>query len=164
MLAIVDRAIGLAIAVFVFRVLVLGSMPLRFAVAGLYHVVMLGIGLLVSTHVDTQQQATFVTFHIMMIDLLMSGPLTPVDSMPHWFRSHPNSTRCAISCSVGARCCSKAHAPSGLLARCDAERSRNRQALAGGADAPEADGVKAETVRSWDATFQCGEGAGRADL
>jgi ABC-2 type transport system permease protein len=34
--------------------------------------------------VETQQQAMFVTFFIMMIYLLMSGLFTPVDSMPHW--------------------------------------------------------------------------------
>lgn len=83
-LAMADLAIGLAIAVFVFRVPVLGSLPLLFAVAGVYLVVTLGIGLLISTHVDTQQQAMFVTFFIMMVYLLMSGLFTPVDSMPHW--------------------------------------------------------------------------------
>ena len=40
------------------------------------------IGLWISTIVETQQQAMFVTFFIMMIYLLMSGLFTPIDSMP----------------------------------------------------------------------------------
>jgi ABC-2 type transport system permease protein len=83
-LAMIDLTIGLLLGVFVFGVPVEGSLPLLFGVAGIYLVVTLGIGLLISTRVDTQQQAMFVTFFIMMIYLLMSGLFTPVDSMPRW--------------------------------------------------------------------------------
>ena len=41
-----------------------------------------GHRLWISTGADTQQQAMFVTFFIMMIYLLMSGLFTPIDSMP----------------------------------------------------------------------------------
>jgi ABC-2 type transport system permease protein len=83
-LAMIDLAIGLLIAWSVFGVPMRGSLLLLFAVAGIYLVVTLGIGLLISGRVDTQQQAMFVTFFVMMIYLLMSGLFTPVDSMPHW--------------------------------------------------------------------------------
>jgi len=83
-LAMADLAIGLAIAWSVFGVPMRGSLLLLFAVAGIYLVVTLGVGLLISGRVETQQQAMFVTFFIMMIYLLMSGLFTPVDSMPHW--------------------------------------------------------------------------------
>ena len=33
---------------------------------------------------DTQQQAMFITFFMLMIYLLMSGLFTPVRSMPEW--------------------------------------------------------------------------------
>ena len=46
--------------------------------------VALAIGLWISTLVETQQQAMFVSFFVLMIYLLMSGLFTPVDSMPHW--------------------------------------------------------------------------------
>jgi ABC-2 type transport system permease protein len=49
-----------------------------------YKLVALAIGLWVSAVVETQQQAMFVTFFILMIYLLMSGLFTPVDSMPRW--------------------------------------------------------------------------------
>ncbi len=68
----------------VFGVPMRGSLLLLFGATALYLVVTLGIGLLISSRVDTQQQAMFVTFFIMMIYLLMSGLFTPVDSMPHW--------------------------------------------------------------------------------
>jgi len=34
--------------------------------------------------VETQQQAMFVAFFVVMIYLLMSGLFTPIDSMPAW--------------------------------------------------------------------------------
>jgi ABC-2 type transport system permease protein len=55
-----------------------------FACAAVYLVAALGIGLWISTIVETQQQAMFISFFIMMIYLLMSGLFTPIDSMPHW--------------------------------------------------------------------------------
>ncbi len=83
-LALIDLTLGLIIGRFVFGVPMRGSILLLFGAAAAYLVVTLGIGLLISTRVDTQQQAMFVTFFIMMIYLLMSGLFTPVDSMPRW--------------------------------------------------------------------------------
>ena len=62
----------------------LGSILLVFGAAAVYLIAALGIGLFISTLVDTQQQAMFVTFFIIMIYLLMSGLFTPVRSMPEW--------------------------------------------------------------------------------
>ena len=83
-LAMGDMAVGLLLGWSVFGVPVRGSLLLLFGATGIYLIVTLGIGLLISSRVDTQQQAMFVTFFIMMIYLLMSGLFTPVDSMPHW--------------------------------------------------------------------------------
>lgn len=83
-LGLVDLGLGLIVAGVVFGVPMRGSLLLLFASAGVYLVVALAIGLWVSTIVETQQQAMFVTFFILMIYLLMSGLLTPIDSMPHW--------------------------------------------------------------------------------
>ena len=44
----------------------------------------LGIGLWISTVVETQQQAMFLTFALLMVYLLMSGLFTPVNAMPEW--------------------------------------------------------------------------------
>ncbi len=83
-LAMIDFAIGLMVGWLFFDIPVRGSLPLLFAVAAIYLMVVLAIGLWISTLVDTQQQAMFVTFFVMMIYLLMSGLFTPVDSMPPW--------------------------------------------------------------------------------
>jgi ABC-2 type transport system permease protein len=40
--------------------------------------------LLVSTIAETQQQALFVTFALLMVYILMSGLFTPVSGMPTW--------------------------------------------------------------------------------
>jgi ABC-2 type transport system permease protein len=86
-LAMVELTIGLIVGVLVFGVPVRGSVLLLFGVAGIYLLVALGIGLLVSTRVQTQQQAMFVTFFIINIYLLMSGLFTPIDSMAPWVRT-----------------------------------------------------------------------------
>ena len=84
LIGIVELALGLTIGVLVFDVPVRGSVWLLFGVAGLYLLVALGIGLWISTHVDTQQQAMFVVFFIVNIYMLMSGTFTPLDSMEPW--------------------------------------------------------------------------------
>jgi ABC-2 type transport system permease protein len=81
-LAMVDLAVGLAVARFVFGVPMRGSLLLVFAAAAIYLVAALGIGLWISTLAETQQQAMFITFFILVIYVLMSGLFTPVDSMP----------------------------------------------------------------------------------
>jgi ABC-2 type transport system permease protein len=45
-----------------------------------------GMGLIVSNHSSTMQQAMFVMFFILILFLLMSGFFTPVESMPAWAR------------------------------------------------------------------------------
>lgn len=83
-LGLVDLALGLAVGRLVFDVPMRGSVLLLFGSAALYLVVALAIGLWISTLVDTQQQAMFVTFFIMNVYLLMSGLFTPIDSMAPW--------------------------------------------------------------------------------
>lgn len=100
-LALVNLSIGLLVARLVYDVPIRGSLLLLFAAAGIYLVVALGLGLWISTAVDTQQQAMFVTLFILMIYLLMSGLFTPVDSMPRWVQllSELNPVRHFVSIS-----------------------------------------------------------------
>jgi ABC-2 type transport system permease protein len=83
-LGILNLAIGLLVAAIVFGVPMRGSLLLLFGSAAVYLVAALAIGLWISSIVDTQQQAMFVTFFIMNIYLLMSGLFTPIDSMAPW--------------------------------------------------------------------------------
>ena len=77
-------AFGLTVARIAFHIPMRGSLALVFAAAAVYLLVALGIGLWISTIVETQQQAMFVTFAINMVYMLMSGLVTPIQSMPGW--------------------------------------------------------------------------------
>src|SRR5262245_61959503 len=83
-LGLIEFALGLVAGRLVFDIPIRGSLLLLFGSAAIYLVVALAIGLWISTLVETQQQAMFVTFFIMNVYLLMSGLFTPVDSMAPW--------------------------------------------------------------------------------
>jgi len=77
-------AFGLTVGRLVFHIPIEGSVFLLFAFAGVYLWVMLGLGLLISTVSDTQQQSMFLSWFFLVIFVLLSGLFTPIDNMPHW--------------------------------------------------------------------------------
>jgi ABC-2 type transport system permease protein len=83
-LALVELAVGLVVAWLIFRIPFRGNLLLIFGLAGLYLLVMLGFGLLVSTVTETQQQAMFIAWFFLVVFILMSGLFTPIESMPQW--------------------------------------------------------------------------------
>ena len=83
-IALIELGLGLVVARLLFHVPMRGSIVLVFFAAAIFLVAALGIGLWVSTIVETQQQAMFISFFIMMIYVLMSGLFTPIRSMPQW--------------------------------------------------------------------------------
>lgn len=82
--AMIDLALGLLLAHLLLDVPVHGSLLLVFVAAAVYLVVALGVGLWISTVAETQQQAMFVAYSLLLVYLLMSGLFTPVRSMPEW--------------------------------------------------------------------------------
>jgi ABC-2 type transport system permease protein len=84
LLALVQLAVGTVLAELAFDIPMRGSVALVFAVAAVYLLVALGIGLWISTITETQQQAMFITFFVLIIYMLMSGLFTPIASMPRW--------------------------------------------------------------------------------
>src|SRR4051812_9945167 len=100
-LGLVDLGIGLLVGALVFSIPIRGSLLLLFGAASIYLVVALAIGLWISTMVETQQQAMFVTFFVMNIYLLMSGLFTPIDSMAPWVQvvSQANPVRHFVTIS-----------------------------------------------------------------
>jgi ABC-2 type transport system permease protein len=86
LLSLLIFSIGLIIAKLVFDIPMRGSLLLVYAAAMIYLIVVLGLGLWISTVTRTQQQAMFVAFFVILIFLLMSGLFTPVDAMPDWAR------------------------------------------------------------------------------
>ena len=83
-LGLFEFGFGLFVAWLAFAIPMEGSLPFLFGATALYLGVALGLGLLISTVVETQQQAMFVTFFVMVLYLFMSGLFTPVASMPTW--------------------------------------------------------------------------------
>lgn len=83
-IAQVELALGLTVGWLVFDIPIVGSLGVVFAFSSIYLLVVLGIGLLVSTFTDTQQQAMFISWFFLVIFILMSGLFTPIESMPGW--------------------------------------------------------------------------------
>ncbi|MGB0524520.1 MAG: ABC transporter permease [Flammeovirgaceae bacterium] len=80
-------SIGLfGVARFIYGIIPAGNILLLYGYLALYLIAVLGIGLLISTYSNTQQQAMSLAFFLMMIFLLMSGLFTTVESMPAWAR------------------------------------------------------------------------------
>jgi ABC-2 type transport system permease protein len=84
LLSLLILTIGLAIGKLVFDIPIRGNLFLVYLAAMVYLIVVLALGLWISTITRTQQQAMFVAFFVILIFLLMSGLFTPVDSMPRW--------------------------------------------------------------------------------
>ena len=83
-IAMAELAFGLVIARILYGLPMVGSLGLLFLFAAVYILVVLGIGLFLSTVSHTQQQLMFVAFFVIVTFILMSGVFTPADSMPHW--------------------------------------------------------------------------------
>jgi ABC-2 type transport system permease protein len=83
-LGLVILTVGLLIAKFVFNVPMLGNIGLIYLFTSVYLVVILGIGLFISNHTETQQQAMFIAWFFTVVFILMSGLFTPIESMPQW--------------------------------------------------------------------------------
>lgn len=83
-LALFELAIGLLIARYGFGIPFVGSVWLLFGIAGIYLLVVQGIGLFISTITNTQQQAMFIAWFLMVVFILMGGLFTPIESMPVW--------------------------------------------------------------------------------
>ncbi|WP_215224880.1 ABC transporter permease [Echinicola shivajiensis] len=78
-------SIGLFIvARVVYGIVPAGSILVLYAFLALYLVAVLGVGLLISTYSNSQQQAMSLAFFFIMIFLLMSGLFTPIEGMPVW--------------------------------------------------------------------------------
>ncbi len=83
-IALFELAFGLTIGHLFFHLPILGSLGLLFLFASVYLLVVLGIGLLISTLSSSQQQVMFLSFFFLLTFILMSGIFTPVESMPQW--------------------------------------------------------------------------------
>jgi ABC-2 type transport system permease protein len=83
-MALTVLTIGLIIARLVYGIVPVGHYLTIYIFAGIYLMAILGLGLLLSTYAQTQQQSMLVSFFVTMIFNLLSGLYTPIESMPGW--------------------------------------------------------------------------------
>ena len=83
-LGLVTFTVGLVLMRVVLGIELAGSPVVAALGAAVYLVAALGLGLLISTVVETQQQAMFVVFFVFVVLLFLSGLYTPTTSMPRW--------------------------------------------------------------------------------
>jgi ABC-2 type transport system permease protein len=83
-LGMVVFTVGLLLGWSVYGIAPVGSIALLYFFLAFYLFAVLGLGLLISTYAETQQQAMFIAFFFVMIFILMSGLFTSIDSMPGW--------------------------------------------------------------------------------
>lgn len=67
-----------------YGILPVGHFLVIYCFAVLFVLSMSGLGLVISNHSATMQQAMFVMWFCMLILILMSGLFTPISSMPEW--------------------------------------------------------------------------------
>jgi ABC-2 type transport system permease protein len=79
--------IGLLVSWLLYGIVPVGNLVVLYVFIGVYLLSVLGLGLLVSTFCETQQQAMFIMFFFMMIFILMGGLFTSTDSMPEWAKA-----------------------------------------------------------------------------
>jgi ABC-2 type transport system permease protein len=82
LIGFVNMILVLLVAVFWFGVVPSGSIPLLFALSGVFIFTSLGLGLFISTISYTQQQAMMSTFFIMLPSIILSGFIFPIANMP----------------------------------------------------------------------------------
>ncbi len=76
--------IALIVAWLVYGLTAVGSLLTIYTGAFLFILVISGFGLIASNISSTMQQAVFFMFFFVMVFMLMSGLLTPIESMPQW--------------------------------------------------------------------------------
>jgi ABC-2 type transport system permease protein len=80
----ITLSLGFIIARVVYRIVPEGNLLVIYAFSSVYMLAVLGLGLLVSTFVQTQQQAMLISFFLMMVFILLGGLYTSIESMPQW--------------------------------------------------------------------------------
>jgi ABC-2 type transport system permease protein len=83
-LGLVILTIGFLISRLAYGIVPVGNVFTIYVFASVYLLAVLGMGLLVSTFANTQQQAMLLSFFLMMIFILLGGLYTSIDSMPVW--------------------------------------------------------------------------------
>ncbi len=79
-----DLGLCMVIALLVYGLPVAGSVWAIFLAAALFIIVMSSVGVMIANFSDTMQQTMFLMLFIVLSFILVSGLMTPLDSMPLW--------------------------------------------------------------------------------
>ncbi|NPV85079.1 MAG: ABC transporter permease [Anaerolineae bacterium] len=86
LISFLDTLEVLAAGVLLFRVPINGNLILLLVLSGLFLITTLGIGLLISTIANTQQEAMLTTMFTILPTIFLSGFFFPLAAMPTWLR------------------------------------------------------------------------------
>jgi len=81
-----DVLLALTIGRVIFAVPFRGNFPLFIGLSGLYVFVGIGIGILLATLCQSQQQVVLTTFFINLPMVQLSGAIAPIETMPTFFQ------------------------------------------------------------------------------
>ena len=83
-ICLLDLALCMALALLVYGLPVAGSVGAILLAALLFIIIMSSVGVIIANLSDTMQQTMFLMLFIVLSFILLSGLMTPVESMPLW--------------------------------------------------------------------------------
>jgi ABC-2 type transport system permease protein len=83
-IGLIELVIAVVFAKLWYQIPLVGNLILFLMFTVIYLFTSLGVGLLISASVHTQQQALFMSWFVMMFVLLMSGFMFPIENMPRF--------------------------------------------------------------------------------
>jgi ABC-2 type transport system permease protein len=83
-LGLMEMSIAMTFGVLWFKVPIVGSLPLLALLSAAFILTTLGLGIFISTLVNTQQQALFISWFFLVTFILLSGFFYPIENMPGW--------------------------------------------------------------------------------
>ena len=83
-ICLLELALCMTLALLVYGLPVAGSVGAIFLAALLFIIVMSSIGVIIANLSDTMQQTMFLMLFVVLSFILLSGLMTPVESMPLW--------------------------------------------------------------------------------
>ncbi len=83
-IGLMEFGFGLLLGKLVFDIPMIGNLFMLFCFAGTYLFAILGLGLLISTLTNTQQQAMFISWFFLVLFILLGGLFSAIENMPLW--------------------------------------------------------------------------------
>jgi len=84
LLGFIEMSVAMTFGVLWFKVPIVGSLPVLTLLAATFILTTLGLGIFISTMVNTQQQALFLSWFFLVTFILLSGFFYPIENMPKW--------------------------------------------------------------------------------